>query len=86
VQYYEAMILRPDRSGILQQFKGPVLVLAGEQDIAVPFQQSLMQSHLAAETHVHFLRKTAHIGMLEEPEQFNQAIAAFLAAVYRQNK
>jgi pimeloyl-ACP methyl ester carboxylesterase len=86
VQYYQAMILRPDRSAILQQLKCPLLLLAGELDTAVPFDQSLMQSYVATETHLHFLRKSAHMGMLEETERFNRAIAGFLGTVYTKNK
>lgn len=86
VQYYEAMILRPDRSEILRNCKHPVLLLAGEHDKAVPFEQSLQQSHFAAETHFHILHKSAHMGMLEETGLFNKAVKDFLAVVASKNK
>lgn len=86
VQYYQAMVARPDRSDVLKKLDRPVLILAGEHDMAVPFEQSLMQSHLAAETHLVFLRQSAHMGMLEETDRFNQAIGTFLANIASKNK
>lgn len=81
VQYYKAMIARPDRTTILRQFAGPVLLLAGKHDTAVPFEQSRQQASLAAETHVCFLRNSAHMGMLEETILFNTALTDFLIVV-----
>jgi pimeloyl-ACP methyl ester carboxylesterase len=78
VQYYEAMMQRPDRTAVLAGFGGPVLLLAGVHDAAVPFAQSCEQAHLAAESHVCFLQGSGHMGMIEEPERFGQAIAAFI--------
>jgi pimeloyl-ACP methyl ester carboxylesterase len=83
IQYYEAMIKRPDRTAVLQNADMPVLLLAGALDTAVPFEQSLQQTYLAKQTHVHLLRHSAHIGMLEEPGPFNKAVADFLAAIIR---
>lgn len=86
VQYYQAMILRPDRSDVLRQFEAPFMLLAGEHDMAIPFEQSLQQSHFAPETHLHILHKSAHMGMLEETDLFNLAVKEFLAVVDSKNK
>jgi len=80
IQYYQAMIARPDRTEILRTFKGPILFIIGEYDNAVPFQQSLQQCYLPAISHVHILRNTAHMGMLEEPRRVNEMIRDFLAS------
>jgi pimeloyl-ACP methyl ester carboxylesterase len=78
VQYYEAMIARPDRTDILGSFNGPVLFIMGEYDKAVPFEHSLRQSHIPARSHIHILRHSAHMGMLEETGEVNDALKSFL--------
>ncbi len=79
VQYYEAMMARPDRTGVLKQIKVPVLFLVGEHDTAVPFNSSMQQCYLAAESHVYILRNSAHMGMWEETGKANEALKRFLS-------
>jgi pimeloyl-ACP methyl ester carboxylesterase len=81
IDYYQAMIARPGRSSLLASLDTPVLFIAGIHDNAVPFAQSLQQFHLPAQAHIHILRHSAHMGMLEEPAAFNEAIASFLTAI-----
>jgi pimeloyl-ACP methyl ester carboxylesterase len=83
VAYYYAMINRPDRITVLQNFNRPVLFIIGENDPAIPFDQSLKQCYLPIESHVHILRNSAHMGMLEEPEKCNGILFDFLNAVYK---
>lgn len=78
IQYYKAMIARPDRTKILTGTAIPVLFIMGEFDKAVPFKKSLEQSHMTKQTHVHILRNSAHMGMLEEKDKTNQILANFL--------
>ena len=79
VQYYEAMIARPDRTMILRNFKSPVLFIMGAYDKAVPFTHGLEQSHMPGIADIHVLRNSAHMGMLEETTKSNSIIASFLA-------
>lgn len=81
IQYYEAMIARPDRVNVLTQFDGPVLFIMGEHDMAVPFESSLQQSYLPKQSHVHILRQSAHMGMWEEPQKANAILLDFLTAI-----
>jgi pimeloyl-ACP methyl ester carboxylesterase len=81
IQYYEAMIARPDRTAVLKTFKHPVLFLIGEHDPAVPLQSSLQQCHLPAQSHVHILGNSAHMGMWEEAEKANKLLIQFLLQV-----
>jgi pimeloyl-ACP methyl ester carboxylesterase len=81
IQYYEAMIARPGRVQVLKQFKGPVLFIMGEHDMAVPFESSLQQSYLPQKSHVHILRQSAHMGMWEEPQKANAILLDFLTAL-----
>jgi pimeloyl-ACP methyl ester carboxylesterase len=81
IDYYDAMILRQDRSILLKSLKKPVLLIAGVHDNAVPFAQSMQHFPLPAQAHIHILRHSAHMGMLEEPAVFTRAIESFLASI-----
>jgi pimeloyl-ACP methyl ester carboxylesterase len=81
IQYYKAMISRPDRTAVLSYFTKPVLFIIGEQDKAVPLELSLQQCYLPAQSHIYILKNTAHMGMWEEPEKANNALLSFLQAM-----
>jgi pimeloyl-ACP methyl ester carboxylesterase len=81
IQYYEAMMERPDRTNVLKTFHPPVLFVIGEHDKAVPFEHSLQQTHLPSHTYIHILRHSAHMGMQEETEKVNGILARFLQSV-----
>lgn len=74
IAYYQAMINRPDRTAVLKSFSKPVLFIIGEHDKAVPFEQSMQQCYLPGQSHIHILRNSAHMGMLEETGKVNQAL------------
>jgi pimeloyl-ACP methyl ester carboxylesterase len=76
IQYYRAMINRPDRTEILKTFEKPVLFIIGEKDNAIPLQASLQQCHFPSVSHVHF--DTSHMGMIEEKSRSLAAIESFL--------
>lgn len=78
ISYYQAMINRPDRTNILKTFPAPILFVLGEHDIVVPLQQGLEQCYLPQTSHVHILRNSAHMGMLEETDRSNQILLQFL--------
>jgi pimeloyl-ACP methyl ester carboxylesterase len=78
ISYYEAMIIRPDRTAVLRQFDGPVLFIAGALDTLIPIGHSLEQCHLPAISHFHILENAGHSGMLEAPERSNAIIHSFL--------
>ena len=78
IQYYEAMIRRPDRTHILKQLHIPFLFIIGEHDKAVPFQDSLQQAQLPPVSYVYILRYSGHMGMFEETEKCIKIISDFL--------
>ena len=82
IQYYEAMIKRPDRTELLVTAKFPVLFVMGFEDKAVPFSHSLQQSHLPPICHISILRGSAHMGMIEEPAKSLLVLTDFLRAIY----
>ena len=79
IAYYHAMMQRPDRTDILKNTDKPVLFIAGTFDIAVPIEDSLKQCHLPVQCHFHVLKKSGHMGMMEEPEKINRFLEEFLS-------
>ena len=77
IQYYHAMINRPERTEVLKIFSKRVLFIIGEKDNAVPLQASLQQCHLPAISHVHIL-DTGHMGMIEDTSKALMAMKSFL--------
>ena len=76
IQYYHAMINRPDRTEVLETFSKPILFIIGEKDNAVPLQASMQQCHLPVISHVHIL-DTGHMGMIEESSKAIIAMKSF---------
>ena len=80
-QHQNAMISRPDRTETLKKSSGPVLFVIGQNDKAIPFDAAMKQCYLPEISHIHILRRSGHMGMWEEPEKVNAAMAGFLAAI-----
>lgn len=78
IQYYNAMIRRPDRTEILKQATQPVLFVIGEKDSTLPLEISLQQSHMPALSSIHILQKSGHMGMLEERLRSGLILEEFL--------
>jgi len=78
VSYYEAMMKRPDRTDLLKKTEKPVLFIAGEHDNAIPLNDILKQCHLPEKSYIHLLKKSGHMGMMEEPENANRILEEFL--------
>lgn len=79
IQYYKAMMERPDRTNVLRNCDKPVLFIMGQYDNAVPMQSSLKQCYLPLISHVHILRESAHMGMWEETDEANDILRKFLS-------
>jgi pimeloyl-ACP methyl ester carboxylesterase len=77
--YYTAMINRPDRTSVLKNSTHPVLIVAGENDNAVPLEDILQQSHLSQTSQFLILKNSGHMGMLEEPVLLNKILIDFLS-------
>lgn len=83
IQYYQAMITRPDRTQVLKDSNYPILFIIGEFDNAIPLVTSLEQCHLPAISYTHIL-PVGHMGMLEAPEKCTEYIRNFLQLVNNQ--
>jgi pimeloyl-ACP methyl ester carboxylesterase len=83
VSYYEAMIRRPDRTGVLRNSKVPVLFVLGRYDVAVPLEDGLKLCHLPQLSYIHLLDNSGHMGMVEEPDLSNNILSQFMTTVAR---
>jgi len=81
ISYHEAMLQRPDRTHILKTFPNPVLFIIGEQDKAIPLQESLLQSHIPQLSFIHILENTAHMGMMEDIHESTISVESFLKQI-----
>ena len=78
IAYYNSMMDRPDRTSILKNTKNPVLFVAGEYDNAIPLNDVLKQCHLPEKSYIHVLKKSGHMGMMEEAKNANRIVEEFL--------
>jgi pimeloyl-ACP methyl ester carboxylesterase len=78
IQYYKAMMNRPDRTNILLDFTSPILFIIGEHDKAIPLEVSLQQCYLPQRSYIFILKETAHMGMWEEKDRSNKILFDFL--------
>lgn len=73
-----AMKNRPDRSEVLRQINCPVLFIIGKLDGAVPWENSMAQTHLPAKGDIHILKKVGHMGMFEATRQTQSIVRQFV--------
>ncbi len=78
IQYYQAMMERPDRNHLLRNADIPILFIAGQHDHATPCLHAVQQSTLPYLSEIHILKASAHMGMLEEPTTSNHILSKFL--------
>ena len=78
IQFVFAMRNRKAFTHVLKQTNIPVWMLAGDEDLAVPVQDSLEQIKLLPSSHGLVLNGVGHMGMLEAPDKANQFIQQFI--------
>jgi pimeloyl-ACP methyl ester carboxylesterase len=78
ISFLEAMMKRMDKTLILRESLVPVLFIAGKEDQAVPFADTMQQVHLPELSYIHILQQSGHMGMLEETDKCTDAITQFL--------
>ena len=76
--YYRAMMNRLDRTAVLKNSNVPVLFIIGIDDVTVPINDSLQQSHMPNFSYIHTLENVGHMGMLEEQDKVNGFIVSFV--------
>jgi pimeloyl-ACP methyl ester carboxylesterase len=81
VAYYQAMMERPNLTNVLETTHLPVLFILGTEDIAVALTDTLPQTKLPNSAYLYVLENCGHMGMLEQPITFNNAVLDFLNKV-----
>ena len=79
VEALEAIRDRDDRSDTLAGFPGPVFVAVGEGDLFFPPEEAQQQAHAARRGRFSAFAGARHLPNLEQPDEFNAALAGFLA-------
>lgn len=82
VKFYEAMIIRPDRTEMLSSAAFPVQWVLGKEDTAVPLQSGLAQTSLTEVAFVSVYEHTGHMSMLERPEKLAADLERFTQYCY----
>ena len=78
VQFVMAMRNRKAHTHLLSQQRIPIWMIIGEEDIAVPIEDSMQQTQLLPEKNVMILKQVGHMGMLEATPQVNSGILRFI--------
>jgi pimeloyl-ACP methyl ester carboxylesterase len=78
IQFVMAMRNRISHAHMLREQRIPVWMIVGEEDIAVPIEDSLQQTQLLPEKNVIVLREVGHMGMLEASDEVNNALLKFI--------
>lgn len=81
VGYYEAMMLRKDRTFVLESNSHWFQFIIGEQDKAIVPSHALEQAAIPYRSGIHLLEKVGHMGMIEEPNTIISILDKFLQTI-----
>jgi pimeloyl-ACP methyl ester carboxylesterase len=74
---------KADTRGFLSQIKVPTLVIAGEEDVVTPPQESEILAKGISNSTLSLIRGAGHFAMLEKPAAFNRMLMTFLDGLPR---
>ena len=78
IAYYQAMINRTEKTGVLNNSSIPTLFIVGKEDKAVPVSDTLQQLHLPNTSFITILDKVGHMGMLESFTTCHHSLTQFI--------
>ena len=78
IQYYRAMMKRPDSSKLLASAPYPVMFIIGQEDEIVKASDTLQLANITANAYIHVLNNVGHMSMLEAPESFAKLLLYFM--------
>lgn len=81
IAYYRAMMLRPDRTEVLKSASVPVLMVAGDEDMAAPVADLCEQASFPSICYFYLFEKTGHMGMLEQKVGLSNILLNFTEVV-----
>lgn len=70
---------RPDRTSVLRDAQFPILLLLGEKDQVIPYEQTSRLGNLGQRITVATLPQSGHLGMVEQPDEALNALGSFIA-------
>lgn len=73
---------RPRRDIILGLVEYPIMMVIGQQDNILPYEQLLEQTQLIKNKTTLYLEHDGHFGFLESPKESNKALRKFLRKCY----
>ena len=80
-----ALAQRSEMCTSLNKILIPTLIMCGKEDkVTPPSQAEFLQSKIAYST-LQIIEKAGHLSNLEQPEEFNKHLAAFIAALPNKN-
>jgi pimeloyl-ACP methyl ester carboxylesterase len=82
ISFSKAMMVRPDRRALLKELNKPIMFIIGEEDVILPLQESLAQTHISDLAFIHLLKNTGHMGMIEHPALTGNWVGDFTEACY----
>lgn len=74
----QAMRDRPDRRDLLPKLDCPVLVLVGDHDEVTPVDSAKAMASAAKHAELHVIDGAAHLSPMEQPDQVNDHLLAWL--------
>ena len=74
---------RPARDLLLGWLQYPMMMVIGEHDNVLPYDQLLSQADMMRDKHILYLEHDGHFGFLESPRQSNKALRQFLRKCFR---
>jgi 3-oxoadipate enol-lactonase len=79
-----AMAERPDSIPLLKQITCPTQIIVGELDQATPPSDAKLMADQIPNARLAIISNAAHLANLEQPERFNQIIAAFASEIAKE--
>ncbi len=83
INFYNAMILRPDRVEWLKTAGFPVQWVMGEEDNVLPYIKNITNCYLSDINFVSVLNNVGHMSMIECPETLTDLLSDFAGYAYR---
>jgi pimeloyl-ACP methyl ester carboxylesterase len=77
----EAMMTRPDATGLLATIDVPTLIIVGEEDVLTPPKESHAMHAAIAGSRLEVIPAAGHVSNIERPAAFNQVLTEFLATL-----
>jgi len=74
----QALAARPDSTPVLASIAAPTLVVAGEEDVITPLDETHRWAARIHGASMTVIPRAGHLACLEQPEQFRRAVTAFV--------